>query len=62
MNDYRSFLLKKKRRVEKYRPRLLSDIVGNVETVERLKVIAKEGNMPHFMISVVMPLYGKDDG
>jgi hypothetical protein len=39
-------------RVEKYRPIILSDIVGNEETVERLKVIAKDGNMPNLIISV----------
>jgi replication factor C subunit 2/4 len=38
-------------RVEKYRPVLLDDIVGNTETVERLKIIAKDGNMPHIIIS-----------
>jgi replication factor C subunit 2/4 len=38
--------------VEKYRPVLLSDIVGNNETIERLKVIAEDGNMPHIIISV----------
>ncbi|KAJ9099823.1 replication factor C subunit 4 [Naganishia friedmannii] len=37
--------------VEKYRPVLLDDIVGNSETVERLKVIAQDGNMPHIIIS-----------
>jgi replication factor C subunit 2/4 len=37
--------------VEKYRPSLLEDIVGNSETVERLKIIAKDGNMPHVIIS-----------
>ena len=36
---------------EKYRPALLSDIVGNSETVERLKVIAAEGNMPNLIIA-----------
>jgi replication factor C subunit 2/4 len=30
----------------------LDDIVGNVETIERLKVIARDGNMPHIIISV----------
>ena len=45
-------------RVEKYRPVYLDDIVGNTETVERLKIIAKEGNMPHFIISG-MPGIGK---
>lgn len=38
--------------VEKYRPEVLGDVVGNVETVERLKVIAKDGNCPHIIISV----------
>ena len=39
-------------RVEKYRPQVLDDIVGNSETIERLKVIAREGNCPHVIISV----------
>ncbi|CAK9437657.1 uncharacterized protein LODBEIA_P20350 [Lodderomyces beijingensis] len=37
--------------VEKYRPRVLDDIVGNQETIERLKIIAKDGNLPHMIIS-----------
>ncbi|KAG8955429.1 replication factor C subunit 4 [Tulasnella sp. 424] len=37
--------------VEKYRPKILDDIVGNQDTIERLKVIAKEGNCPHIIIS-----------
>lgn len=37
--------------VEKYRPTLLEDVVGNSETIERLKVIAEEGNMPNIIIS-----------
>ena len=37
--------------VEKYRPLVLADIVGNAETVERLKVIAAEGNMPNLIIA-----------
>lgn len=37
--------------VEKYRPVYLDDVVGNSETVERLKVIAHDGNMPHLIIS-----------
>ncbi|KAF2770728.1 P-loop containing nucleoside triphosphate hydrolase protein [Teratosphaeria nubilosa] len=44
--------------VEKYRPHLLDDIVGNTETIERLKIIAKDGNMPHVIISG-MPGIGK---
>jgi hypothetical protein len=39
-------------RVEKYRPRYLEDVVGNEETIERLKVIARDGNVPHLIISV----------
>ena len=45
-------------RVEKYRPVYLDDIVGNSETIERLKIIAKDGNMPHVIISG-MPGIGK---
>lgn len=37
--------------VEKYRPRVLDDIVGNEETVARLKAIARDGNVPHMIIS-----------
>ena len=44
--------------VEKYRPIVLDDIVGNSETIERLKIIAKDGNMPHVIISG-MPGIGK---
>ncbi|KAF8323126.1 P-loop containing nucleoside triphosphate hydrolase protein [Clavulina sp. PMI_390] len=44
--------------VEKYRPQLLEDIVGNTDTIDRLKVIAKDGNCPHIIISG-MPGIGK---
>eukprot|EP00939_MAST-03C_sp_MAST-3C-sp1_P002404 g2404.t1 len=37
--------------VEKYRPTDLNDVVGNSQTIERLKVIASEGNMPNIIIS-----------
>ena len=47
-----------KRRVEKYRPVFLDDVVGNTETIERLKIIARDGNMPHVIISG-MPGIGK---
>ena len=53
-----SLLRTDERRVEKYRPVFLDDIVGNSETVERLKIIAKDGNMPHVIISG-MPGIGK---
>ena len=36
----------------------LDDVVGNNETIERLKIIAKDGNMPHVIISG-MPGIGK---
>lgn len=39
-------------RVEKYRPRVLDDVVGNGDTISRLRVIAKDGNVPHLIISV----------
>lgn len=45
-------------RVEKYRPVYLDDVVGNTETIERLKIIARDGNMPHVIISG-MPGIGK---
>jgi len=38
--------------VEKFRPTLVEEIVGNPEAVERLKIIALEGNMPNIIISV----------
>lgn len=40
------------RHATQHRPRTLDDIVGNVETIERLKVIARDGNCPHIIISV----------
>lgn len=40
-------------RVEKYRPILLNDIVGNEETVARLTAIARDGNMPNIILTVL---------
>lgn len=37
--------------LEKYRPKKLDDVVGNADTVSRLKTIAQQGNMPHLIIS-----------
>lgn len=37
--------------IEKYRPLVLADIVGNEETVKRLGVISQIGNMPNLIIS-----------
>ena len=37
--------------VEKYRPELLKDIVGNTEAVSRLMAIASVGNLPNIILS-----------
>lgn len=37
--------------VEKYRPLVLSDIVGNEDTIIRLQAIAEDGNMPNIIIA-----------
>ncbi|EPZ36200.1 Replication factor C subunit 2 [Rozella allomycis CSF55] len=37
--------------LEKYRPKVLADVVGNEDIISRLKVIAKQGNMPHMILS-----------
>ncbi|XP_063699210.1 replication factor C subunit 2 [Culicoides brevitarsis] len=37
--------------VEKYRPTTFDEIVGNVETVQRLSVFAKQGNAPNIIIA-----------
>ncbi|WIA13158.1 hypothetical protein OEZ85_006750 [Tetradesmus obliquus] len=37
--------------VEKYRPQFVRDVVGNVDAVARLQVIAEEGNMPNIILS-----------
>jgi hypothetical protein len=40
--------------IEKYRPKELSDVVGNEEAIGRLRVIASEGNMPNLILSVTL--------
>ncbi|PKI85558.1 replication factor C subunit 4 [Malassezia vespertilionis] len=37
--------------VEKHRPKALRDIVGNSATVDRLRVIEENGNVPHLLVS-----------
>lgn len=37
--------------LEKYRPNVITDIVGNEETVGRLEVLAQQGNMPNLILS-----------
>ena len=36
--------------VEKYRPKIMEDVVGNSEIVKRLNIISKEGNMPNILL------------
>jgi len=36
--------------VEKYRPRNLDDVVGNEDTLVRLRAIAEDGNMPNLSL------------
>lgn len=37
--------------VEKYRPQKLGDVVGNTETIQALRRIAQDGNVPHLILS-----------
>ena len=37
--------------VEKYRPRVLDDVVGNQAAVDRLRIIAAQGNIPNLILT-----------
>ena len=37
--------------VEKYRPQVLRDVVGNAEAVSRLEAIAQVGNLPNIILA-----------
>jgi replication factor C subunit 2/4 len=37
--------------LEKYRPKTLDDVVGNVSAVDRLRVTLKEGTIPNIILS-----------
>ena len=36
--------------IEKYRPQTLDEVVGNEETLVRLRAIAQDGNMPNLIL------------
>lgn len=38
--------------IEKYRPQTLDDVVGNEEVLQKLRLVALEGNMPHLLLAV----------
>lgn len=38
--------------VEKYRPQVLDDVVGNTLAVDQLKAISQKGNLPNIIIVV----------
>jgi len=37
--------------VEKYRPATLDDVIGNSDVIDRLRVVAKNGNMPNILLA-----------
>ena len=43
--------------LEKYRPKTLDEVQGNVETINQLKYIAAEGNVPNMILVVCQTSY-----
>ena len=39
--------------LEKYRPKTLDEVQGNVESINQLKLIAIEGNIPNMILVVI---------
>lgn len=37
--------------IEKYRPKTLDDVVGNTDVIQRLRVVAVNGNVPHLLLA-----------
>src|SRR3972149_4174257 len=44
-------MLKEEIWIEKYRPKKLDDVVGQVEVIKRLKSYAQSRNLPHLLFS-----------
>lgn len=49
LNNFQNFC-----RIEKYRPQTFHEIVGNEDTVTRLSIFSKQGNVPNIIIAVIV--------